>query len=221
MEKKVLSREEKEVLLARIQDIDAEMDRLRAKLVTIDEETSRLLRLREEMKISKSPSQPPRQSSKSQQSLRRAYVSLVMCGDSYVAGAIPLAASLKMSGTKYECVCMVTKDVSDQARRQLSTVFDRVIEIDYVEARCCPLATPVQNQVYGGWINKSFTKWCLLTLIEYEKVLFMDSDVIVLRNLDELFELATPAGTFSNCWGWPYMKSTKRRPLAPEQKSGM
>ena len=45
-----------------------------------------------------------------------------------------------------------------------------------------------------NWIDKSFTKFNMLNLIEYDKVIQLDADMIAIRNLDELFELSTPAG---------------------------
>lgn len=222
------------LLQQRIEEIDEETAQLEAALQQMNEKSDQKIdgvKAATPTEESKTFESSPRVLSNPQlardcavstrKSSRYAYVSLVMCGDAYVVGALPLAASLKLSGTKHDCVCLVTKDVSDTARRQLSTIFDRVLQVDYVEARCSPMKTAVQNRVYSSWINKSFTKWRILTLTEYDKVLFMDSDVIVLRNMDELFELSAPAGTFSNCWGWPYMKSTKRRPHAPESKMGI
>lgn len=37
-------------------------------------------------------------------------------------------------------------------------------------------------------------------LTDYEKVLFVDADKIVLSNCDSLFDLRAPAGTFSSPW---------------------
>jgi lipopolysaccharide biosynthesis glycosyltransferase len=62
------------------------------------------------------------------------------------------------------------------------------------------LKTQRQNQFYGSWISSSFTKWNLLQFTCYQKVMFVDADKIILKNIDHLFELRAPAGTFSVPW---------------------
>jgi hypothetical protein len=141
-----------------------------------------------------------------------AWVTLVMKGDDYVQGALPLAYSLQKSQTIYPCVCMVTPDVSDVACQRLAAIYDQIVEVDYFQAPCPPMRTEFQENVYGSWINQSFTKWRCLQLKDYKKVVFLDADMIILSNMDDLFQLPTPAGTFSNAFGWPYGKETKRRP---------
>ena len=78
---------------------------------------------------------------------RYAWVTLVMCGDSYAPGAIATGQSLLLTRTCADLICMVTPDVSAAARAALSTVW-QVVEVPYME-----YPTPRRDDVYfGSWI---------------------------------------------------------------------
>jgi lipopolysaccharide biosynthesis glycosyltransferase len=79
-------------------------------------------------------------------------------------------------------------------------LFDQVIFVEYIKADCKPLRTKKQREKYETWICDSFTKWACLSFTQYDKILFLDADVVVLDNLDNLFDLPAPAGTFSSPW---------------------
>lgn len=149
---------------------------------------------------------------------RYAYVWLVMKGDSYTPGALISAFSVRLTKTTADLVCMVTPDVSDQARSTLSIVFDRVIEVKEHRACCVPLKTTKQQQLYG-WMDIAFTKWACLSFYEYEKVCFIDADKIFLTNNDSIFQLPTPAGTFDCPWAKPYRPTGQRNPY-PDLRHG-
>jgi lipopolysaccharide biosynthesis glycosyltransferase len=51
--------------------------------------------------------------------------------------------------------------------------------------------------IYGHWKNVSCTKFRCLELTQYDKIMFMDADLVVVKNIDSLFDLRTPAATFS------------------------
>nr|ACI43906.1 P13 [Ophiusa disjungens nucleopolyhedrovirus] len=126
-----------------------------------------------------------------------AYVTLVMLGDEYVRGAIALAKSLLCSGTPHDLVCMVTRDVSETAVGLLSEYY-KVVVVDYLRYRCPPMLTKRQNQVYGPWIDCAFTKWQCLMLTHYTKIVYLDADHLVLKNIDHLFDLNAPAMCFAD-----------------------
>lgn len=125
-----------------------------------------------------------------------AYVTLVMLNDDYVQGAIVLAKSLKTSKTKHDLVCLVTSHVSHAAVQRLKLYYDHVKIVDVLHYVCPPMLTQRQDALYGKWINYSFTKWQCLTLLEYEKIIYLDADHLVIKNIDELFEMNTPSMCF-------------------------
>lgn len=144
-----------------------------------------------------------------------AFCTLVMRGDSYIPGALALAQSLRNVGTKHDIVCMVTLDTADKiclagAHMDMRKVFTRIIIVNYISKECIPMKSKKQNDMYGEWIDVSFTKWnCISPDIyedkQYSKVLFLDSDVIVTKNIDDLFELSAPAMTCMIPWARPYV----------------
>ncbi|EDO41592.1 predicted protein, partial [Nematostella vectensis] len=117
-----------------------------------------------------------------------AWVTLVMLGDGYAAGALAVAQSLRMVQTKYDLVCMVTPDVTHPTRRHLCVMYDHVIEVPYIQHRCRKLWSEKQSRMYDDWIEFSFTKWNCLNLVQYERVMFIDADMVVKVNSDDLFE---------------------------------
>lgn len=128
--------------------------------------------------------------------LTNAYIFLVMKDEKYALGAMTAAFSLRLTKPKYPIVCMVTNDIKN-ILPQLKKVFDVVVVVPYLETVTNSLRTHKQNTMYANWKDISFTKWNCLNL-DYNKVLFLDADKIILENMDHLFELNTPAGTFSS-----------------------
>ena len=66
------------------------------------------------------------------------------------------------------------------------------------------------NIQYPGWSSKSFTKFHVLNLVDYDKVLLLDMDLVVLRCIGDLFQLPTPAAV---CRSWFDMKKRTGRGL--------
>jgi lipopolysaccharide biosynthesis glycosyltransferase len=130
-----------------------------------------------------------------------AYVWLLMKGDSYLPGLYVSIYSVLRTNPTADLVVMVTNDVSEQARNTLKQLTLNIVEVPYITINSKPLKTKRQQEIYKNWISDSYTKWNLLTL-HYEKVLFLDGDTIILRNLDHLFNLNTPAAPFGN----PFVK---------------
>lgn len=141
-----------------------------------------------------------------------AYVCLVMKGDLYVPGAIVVAHSIRETDTKYDIVCMVTPDVSEGAVSKLKVVFDYVQVVEYITAETKMMRTKKIEDRYGSWKSVSYTKWNVLQMTRYKKVLFMDADLIVVGNIDSLFKLQAPAATFSLAQAHPYSKQGLHNP---------
>jgi len=115
-------------------------------------------------------------------------IALWGCSKEYVIGAMVLGQSLRQTGTKHDLVCMHTADVPEGFIRLLSLVWKcEVIEhVDYAVER---LSFSDQCLRFG----KVFTKLRVFGLVEYEKVVMMDIDMLVLQSIDDLFELPAPA----------------------------
>jgi hypothetical protein len=160
------------------------------------------------------PQMPPRRAYKGGRAApdppkKCAWVVLLMIGKAYAPGALVVAQSLRAMKTKHDLVCMVTDDVPPETRAQLrgtaqSPIYDAVIEVPYVAQRTRPFEAKKQAELYGGWIDRSFTKWNCLTLTQYDRVILVDADVVAVTNCDDLFELRPPAACYSNPWAYPW-----------------
>lgn len=107
----------------------------------------------------------------------------------YLIGAMVLGHSLKRTGSTHSRVCCHTEDVPPAFIRLLSALWEcRLIE--HVPA-CTQKLSFQDDQPHR--FDKVFTKLRVLALTDFAKVLMMDIDLIVLGNIDELFELQTPA----------------------------
>jgi len=138
-----------------------------------------------------------------------AYVTLVMIGDEYIPGACVLAYSLKLVHVKADLVVMVTPDVSEKGRAILASIFDKVLEVPYIEAKSHQKRWGrFTDQGMYQWIDKSFTKFNCINLTQYDRIVMFDADMLALRNPDNLFDMAPPAGI---CTGVS-MKAEEREP---------
>lgn len=114
--------------------------------------------------------------------MKRAYVTMICGGDSYVPGAEALGHSIVESGSREQRVAMVTSDVSQEACQQLIA---NGWEIRLVE----PIANPRPNEeLLFARFGLSFTKLRVFDFEEYDKLVFLDADTIVMRNVDHLFD---------------------------------
>lgn len=142
-----------------------------------------------------------------------AWVWCVFGGKRYLSGLFPSVYSL-IGKSKYHRVLLYTRDVItndkdevDQCLLKTFTLFfDKIVEVEYITFHSKDMKTKKQNDIYKSWIDKSYTKWNLLNLTDYNKVMFIDSDVIFLENIDTLFDLPCPSGTFSSPWGNRFVK---------------
>ena len=153
-----------------------------------------------------------------------AWVVLVMIGDSYIPGALVIGQSLRSLKTQHDIVCMVTNDVSESARAQLrgtgsNPVYDLVQEVPYIEHLTFTYTAKKQIELYGGWSSRSYTKWNCLNLHQYDRVILLDADMVVLANIDSLFDLKVPAACFSNPWAAPWQRRSGT-PVNPYVKPG-
>lgn len=121
---------------------------------------------------------------------RYAYV-ITLWGSSadYLIGAMVLGHSLRKTGSKHDRVCLHTADVPEGFLKLLSGIWDcRLME--HVSA-CTDKLSFQDDQPHR--FDKVFTKLRVLGLTQYEKVLMMDIDLVVLSNIDNLFQLQAPA----------------------------
>ena len=116
----------------------------------------------------------------------RAYVTMLAGGDAYVPGVEALGQSLLRTGSPYPRVVMFTDDVSGAAQRRLQAQGWLLRRVEHIANPCC-----ATSQLYPRFA-RVFTKLRVWTLVEFDRVVFVDADTIVLRNIDALFERPGP-----------------------------
>ncbi|CAK1544497.1 unnamed protein product [Leptosia nina] len=113
----------------------------------------------------------------------RAWVTLAT-NDSYGLGALVLAHSLRRLGSAYPAVVLITPSVTDAMRERLQAVFAEVITVDVLDSQDAAHLALLQRPELGI----TFTKIHCWNLTQYEKCVFLDADILVVQNCDELFE---------------------------------
>ncbi|KAG0569641.1 hypothetical protein KC19_6G104300 [Ceratodon purpureus] len=117
---------------------------------------------------------------------RQAYVSMVHTDSSYVCGAIVLAHSIRLSGSTRDLVMLVDASIHPDQRQGLEEAGWKVRVIERIRN---PYA---EKDRYNEWNYSKFRLW---QLTEYDKIVFIDSDLLVLRNIDFLFQLPEISAT--------------------------
>ena len=84
-------------------------------------------------------------------SARFAYVTFVMMNDSYVPGALLLAYGLRRQWTEADIVCLVTPEVTADARDALAVLYDHVVEVETV---CVPHKRSHQRRDRPFWFTR-------------------------------------------------------------------
>ena len=144
----------------------------------------------------------PKKNSPKKTKKKYAYVWLLMLGSVYLPGILVSAYSIKRLGTPHDLVCMVTKDVPQKTRKELLKVLDKVIEVPYLNFKIRKFRK--WKDRYSKFLHLLFTKWNCLNLTYYDKIFFLDADVIITRSLNHVFKISTkkgPIGSFVHVFG--------------------
>ena len=113
--------------------------------------------------------------------MKNAYATILCNGEGYLPGIEALGSSLKASGTREPMVLMVTPEVRPVTRERLGEQGWTVREVE-------PIANPnPTTQVMLPRFGAAYTKLRAWQLAEFDKVVFLDADTIVLQNIDDLF----------------------------------
>lgn len=125
-----------------------------------------------------------------------AYITYV-CSDNFIPGVIALYNSVRLSDCNNDFLVLVTDDVSKESRSILNKKNLKIIEADkiYYNGDRKDKILDRYGKKDESW--KMFTKINIWKQIDYSKLIYLDADTIVLKNIDELFnydELAAVSG---------------------------
>jgi len=140
----------------------------------------------------------------------------------YLDGCLLAGLGLKRQQTNADVICFITPDISKKDKKKLEVVFDKVIYVPYISPydmggegklktiltdpalfKNCPNYTKLHPYVHVFFKLHIFNP----KLFPYEKVCFVDSDLVPLNYYDSLFMLPTPAGWVENRKKIPYSES--------------
>ncbi|XP_055834524.1 UDP-glucuronate:xylan alpha-glucuronosyltransferase 2-like [Solanum dulcamara] len=117
---------------------------------------------------------------------REAYATVLHSSGKYVCGAITLAQSLVRTRTKRDLVLLLDDNISESKRYALTKAGWKLRFIKRIRN---PRA---DKNTYNKYNYSKFRLW---QLTDYEKVVFVDADIIVLRNMDILFQFPQLSAT--------------------------
>ncbi|CAF1057063.1 unnamed protein product [Rotaria sordida] len=128
-----------------------------------------------------------------------AFVTLAT-NDGYALGALVVAQSLRKVGTQRKLVVMISKHVSNLIKQTLETSFDEVVLVEELDSQ----DSENLNLLRRPELGVTFTKVNCWLLEKYSKCVFLDADILVLRNIDDLFEReefsAAPDAGWPDCF---------------------
>lgn len=110
----------------------------------------------------------------------------MITSDSFMPGLQCMVYSLQKTGTKIPICVLVTSQVSKITQAKIKTLGIKPVLVEAI-------ANPNLEVHVPGWVNSGYTKLHIWNLIDFDKVVYVDADTIVLESVDELFERPTPA----------------------------
>ncbi|CAN8241424.1 unnamed protein product [Cochlearia groenlandica] len=109
---------------------------------------------------------------------RVAYVTVLHSSESYVCGAIALAQSIRQSGSTKDMILLHDQSITNISLIGLSSAGWHLRLIDRIRS---PFA---EKDAYNEW---NYSKLRIWQVTDYDKLVFIDADFIVLKKMDHLF----------------------------------
>ncbi|KAA0184653.1 Glycogenin-1 [Fasciolopsis buskii] len=130
---------------------------------------------------------------------RETFMTLVT-NEEYCIGALVLGVSLRQVETQKELSVLVTSELNEEMRNLLGKHYDNVIEVTPV----CNTDSESLKLLSRRELDITFTKIHCWAMVQFDKVVFLDADTLVLHNIDELFEReelsAVPDPSWPDCF---------------------
>lgn len=104
----------------------------------------------------------------------------VLSTENYLEGVLVLNENLKHFNSKYELLCLINEDLPSY----ISVLLD-FFGIKYKVCRKIEFKNINEDNPY--WIY-TFDKLNVFSLTEYKKIVYLDTDLLILKNVDELFD---------------------------------
>ncbi len=129
---------------------------------------------------------------------KKAYIT-VLSNDSYLLGVLCLNKCLHSVNSKYPLYVLVTDDVSKESENILN-----INQIKTIRKNHIPLPIDIinkNNSMQKSRWNYTFDKLIIFELTYFEKLVFIDSDIYVRKNIDELFDMPDMSAVIDKHYG--------------------
>lgn len=128
--------------------------------------------------------------------MSKAYCTL-LGNNEYFFGTLSLIASLDKVESMYPMVVMVTDNIDENYIKYLKQLKNVIVKkVNPINVSDDVLSINNQNG-QPKWTH-SFTKLNMFNLTEYEKLVFVDSDMLIIDNIDNLFDLPNLSATIAD-----------------------
>lgn len=121
-------------------------------------------------------------------SSNRAWVTL-LTRESYLPGAVLLAHSLHKQNSKYPLIILYTPTLP----KSMLPALARECKLTNASLRPTSMLQPRgETTLIAERFKDTWTKLRVFELVTYERICFLDADMLVLRNMDEIFDVEFP-----------------------------
>ncbi len=111
--------------------------------------------------------------------MKNVYVS-ILSSDSYLVGLLVMWASLQKQSPKFSFLVLISREVSEKTLHLLKRIDINFMKIPEIKN---PHITDT-NHIF----NSAFDKLNVFNLIKFQKIVYIDADILVVDNIDELFD---------------------------------
>lgn len=149
----------------------------------------------------------------------KSYITLLSSLD-YLWGVLTLNYSLQKLKSKYSLGVLVKKNFIEQHPKLKSVLEQNGIRLHIIISSYV-IPKTIENKIDNKRWRYSFDKLKIFGLTEFEKIVFLDSDMLVLQNIDHLFEktnlsFATGVGNLQKYSTWT-MPNSGLMVIKPEE----
>ena len=106
----------------------------------------------------------------------------VLSTNHYLDGVLVLNENLKHLNSKYSLLCIINENINEETRSILNK-----FNIQYKEMKA-NIPNYYDDSIHWKY---TFDKLNIFNLTEYEKLVYLDSDFLILENIDHLFNIDT------------------------------
>ena len=124
--------------------------------------------------------------------MKKAYVTAIST-DSYLPGVLALDKNIRDT-CKYPLVVLVPHDLSEESYEKMRRLNIKFVQADHIETPKELMRATEEHDWFAHWA-KSLFKLRIFDLVEYDKIVFVDCDMMLMESVDEVFDLPDISAT--------------------------